>query len=247
MTIKKIDTVGIDLVAMSVNDLICMGATPLFFLDYIACSELIPDQINEIVKGIVKGCKQSKVALLGGETAEMSDLYRAGDFDLAGFCVGVVDKKKLIDGSSIKKGDSIYALPSSGFHSNGYTLIRKVLETKDPYLESLSLDELLRPTSIYVEEVKACLKQYSISGIAHVTGGGMIENIERVIPQSLKANIEFDNITIPSCFKTIQDLGAISNQEMYKVFNMGVGLFIVSPDDITTHDHLVYCGKIIER
>ena len=219
--LDKHDTIGIDLVAMSVNDLICCGAKPLFFLDYIGCQKVIPEQIADIVKGIAEGCKQSGCALVGGETAELSDMYTAGEYDLAGFAVGVVDKRNVIDGSQIVAGDVVVGLPSAGIHSNGYTLARKVLGEED-------FQEMLVPTKIYVQEIQSLLQNgVDIKGIAHITGGGLVENIPRILPDGLEVNLDYNSWDIPAVFQKIQKQGNIADEEMYRVFNMGIGMVVI--------------------
>ncbi len=235
----KHDTVGIDLVAMCVNDIIVQGAEPLFFLDYLATGKLAPDAAVEIVKGIAEGCKQAGCALLGGETAEMPGMYGGGEYDLAGFSVGVVDNDNIIDGSSITKGDQIIGIASTGLHSNGYSLARKV------FLESMQLDlndkpndlnqslgdELLTPTRIYVKSILNLMRDFTIKGIAHITGGGLLENLPRVLPQQCKAIIERDSWDKPAIFEMLREGGNIPEEEMYRTFNYGIGMTIVVPKD----------------
>jgi phosphoribosylformylglycinamidine cyclo-ligase len=219
--LDKHDTVGIDLVAMSVNDLVCCGAKPLFFLDYIALEKTIPEKVEKIVAGIAEGCRQADCALIGGETAEMNDMYKPGDYDLAGFAVGVVDKEKVIDGSTVNSGDVIVGLPSTGVHSNGYSLARKVLDKAD-YLE------LLTPTKIYVKEILAYLNNgINIKAIANITGGGLFENVERVLKDDLDAEIDAASWEPLPIFKKIQQKGNIAAKEMYSAFNMGIGMVVV--------------------
>jgi phosphoribosylformylglycinamidine cyclo-ligase len=244
--LEKFDTVGIDLVAMSVNDLICMGATPLFFLDYIACHELIPDQMKEIISGMVQGCQEAGCALIGGEMAEMNDMYRQGDFDLAGFCVGVVERAKVIDGTGIKSGQYVYGLPSSGVHSNGFSLVRKVLTPEICRQEGIDRMSLLEPTIIYVKQVLAYIKQGQITGLAHITGGGLQENIERVLPKTVSLTINRSDIPIHSIFNDIQRLGNVSDDEMFRVFNMGVGMVMFSENSLPETDTLVRLGTVSE-
>lgn len=227
--VNKHNTVGIDLVAMNVNDILCSGAEPLFFLDYIACSKLQPNTLKSIIQGIVVGCQDSGCALLGGETAEMPDMYKKGDYDLAGFCVGVVEKKKIIDGSRINLGDVAIGLASSGLHSNGFSLVRKVLSQRE--LKALS-SELLKPTRIYAKAVLSLLKQYNskefrIKGIAHITGGAFYSKASRIIPQGKTLFINRDNWSVPSIFKLIQKKANINDKEMFGTFNMGIGLILV--------------------
>jgi len=235
-----LNTVGIDLVAMCVNDLIVTGAKPLFFLDYIATGKLSAENSVKILEGIVEGCKQAGASLLGGETAEMPGMYREGDFDLAGFAVGIVDKPKIINGQNVKEGDVILGLPSSGFHSNGYSLLRKIFFEKlsmkgDEVVEgNISLNKLLlTPTRIYVKDVLNFLeKGYSIKAMVHITGGGFYENIPRVLPEGLSARI-FPEM-IPDClhYSYLKSFGLIEERELYRVFNMGIGyIMILSPQD----------------
>ncbi|MCI5569939.1 MAG: phosphoribosylformylglycinamidine cyclo-ligase [Lachnospiraceae bacterium] len=231
----KHDTVGIDCVAMCVNDIICCGAKPLFFLDYIACGKNIPERIADIVKGVCEGCVQSGAALIGGETAEMPGFYPVDEYDLAGYSTGVVDKAKIIDNKTIKEGDVIIALPSSGVHSNGFSLVRKVFDIenadiKKPLdaLNGKSLGEmLLTPTRIYVKPVLELLEKVTVRGISHITGGGFYENIPRSIPDGLGAKIDKNSVKILPIFKLIQETGNISERDMFNTFNMGVGMSIV--------------------
>ena len=227
-----LDTVGIDCVAMCVNDLICMGATPLFFLDYIACHKVDSEIIKRVVGGIADGCKQASCSLIGGETAEMNDMYQPNDLDIAGFCVGVVDKDSVIDGKTIKEGDSIYALPASGCHSNGYSLVRQVIRETE-LLATIDVTTLLTPTKIYVNDINQLIQNYTIKGIANITGGGLEENVNRVLPDGVDAVIDKAKIKVLDVFKKIQDYGNISEAEMYRVFNMGVGMVVISSDKIT--------------
>ena len=236
----KHDTIGIDCVAMCVNDIICCGAKPLFFLDYIACGKNVPERIAEIVKGVAEGCVQSGAALIGGETAEMPGFYGIDEYDLAGFSVGVVDKKKVFDNSSVKEGDVIIGLPSSGVHSNGFSLVRKIFDIenrdiKQPVAElgGLSLGEaLLTPTKIYVKPVLALAEQVNIKAVSHITGGGFYENIPRSIPKGLSAKIDKQAIRILPIFDLIAREGNIPERDMFNTFNMGVGMsIIVSADD----------------
>jgi len=242
--LNKHDTVGIDLVAMSVNDLIVTGAEPLFFLDYISCGKVQEKIIVDIIKGVVAGCEQSGCALLGGETAEMPDFYPPSEYDLAGFAVGLVDKDKIITGKYIKPGDAVIGLSSSGLHSNGYSLVRRVfleglshkeeankLLSNIPELGCTLGEELLRPTIIYAKAVKHILRNYSykkaVKGIAHITGGGLVENIPRVLPKNVCVEIDTDTFPLPPVFSLIQKTGNIAQEEMLRVFNMGIGLVIV--------------------
>lgn len=233
------NTVGIDLVAMCVNDLICQGAKPLFFLDYIATGKLIPEKIDDIVSGIVEGCKMAECALIGGETAEMPGMYSEDDYDLAGFSVGIADKSKIISGQDVNSGDTLVGISSSGIHSNGYSFIRKIFleeykyELTD-YIEELEMtlgEALLIPTKIYVKLVMDLIKTYELKAIAHITGGGVIENIPRVIPNGLGIDIEKNSWEKPAIFKMIEKFNAIDEVELHKSFNMGIGLVMVVDSD----------------
>jgi phosphoribosylformylglycinamidine cyclo-ligase len=236
----KHDTIGIDLVAMCVNDLIVGGAAPLCFLDYFAVGKLEIDVAKEVVKGIAEGCRQSKCSLVGGETAEMPSLYKEGDYDLAGFVTGLVDRDRIIDGSKVAPGDVIVGLPSSGIHSNGYSLVRKIcfadhnFTVKDHFDElGCTLgEELLRPTKIYVQPVLKMIEKFDIHGMVHNTGGGFIDNIPRILPKSAGAVIHTDRWKIPPIFFFLQKYGEIPEEEMYRTFNMGIGMMvIVAPAD----------------
>lgn len=232
------DTVGIDLVAMSVNDIVVNGAEPLFFLDYIACGTLSIDTSVSIVEGISKGCADAGCALLGGETAEMPGFYGPGEYDLAGFCVGIVESEKLVDGSSISVGDCLIGLASSGLHSNGFSLVRKVLfdqekldicEFREELNDVLGV-ELLRPTRIYVRSVLNLCRNFNIKGIVHITGGGFIDNIPRILPEPCRVKIRPGTWDIPPVFDFVQRLGCIEDEEMYRVFNMGIGMILIVPE-----------------
>lgn len=233
MDLKRHDTIGIDLVAMCVNDLIVQGAEPLFFLDYYATGKLDVDTASSVIKSIAAGCKQSGCALVGGETAEMPGMYHGDDYDIAGFCVGVVEKTKIIDGSKVKAGDALIALSSSGPHSNGYSLIRKILQLSqvDPtttQLENKSLAEsLLAPTRIYVKNILALIEKLDIHAIAHITGGGFWENIPRVLPANTQAQIDGASWQWPAIFSWLQQTGNVTTHEMYRTFNCGVGMVMV--------------------
>ncbi len=221
--LKKYDTVGIDLVAMSVNDLIVCGVEPVSFLDYIACGSLNEEMLQQIVKGVVVGCEQAECVLSGGETAEMPDLYQEEDFDLAGFCVGLAERNEVLPKKDeIAQGDVILGIPSSGIHSNGLSLARKVLKDESEEV----WQELLTPTRIYVKEMKALLKSGKVKGAAHITGGGLESNFDRIMPDSLSASFDW-NWEVPSIFKKIQEVGEIDEAEMRKVFNMGIGIALV--------------------
>ena len=236
----KHDTVGVDCVAMCVNDIICCGAKPLFFLDYIACGKNVPERIADIVKGVCDGCVQAGAALIGGETAEMPGFYPEDEYDLAGFCVGVGDREKILDNNTMRPGDVVLALPSSGVHSNGFSLVRKVFDVEHADLKAplaelggRSLGEtLLTPTKIYVKPVLALLKEVPVKGISHITGGGFYENIPRSIPQGLGARIDRSAVRVLPIFDLIQKRGNISERDMFNTFNMGVGMsLVVAPED----------------
>lgn len=231
----KHDTIGIDAVAMCVNDILAQGAIPLFFLDYIACGKNDPAQIEAIVKGVADGCRQAGAALVGGETAEMPGLYKENEYDIAGFAVGACEKEDLLSTENTKAGQVVIGIPSTGFHSNGFSLIRKVL--KD---ENISLDEefngetigeaLLKPTKIYAKEVKTLLENVKVAGISHITGGGFIENLPRALKKGLGMEIYRDSYEVPEIFKFIEEKGKIDHNEMYQIFNMGVGLAVIVDD-----------------
>ncbi|WP_028549886.1 phosphoribosylformylglycinamidine cyclo-ligase [Paenibacillus sp. UNC451MF] len=231
----KHDTIGIDAVAMCVNDIVVQGAEPLFFLDYLACDKVIPEKIEAIVKGISDGCVQSGCALIGGETAEMPGMYSEGEYDIAGFTVGIVDKKKIIDGSTIRPGDVVLGLASSGVHSNGFSLVRKLLLEEKGYSLHDHIDALggklgdvvLEPTKIYVKSVLAALEKVQLKGLAHITGGGFIENIPRMLPADVNVEIDYGSWPILPIFQLMQQDGGISNNDMFRTFNMGIGMVIV--------------------
>ncbi len=233
--LDKHDTVGIDCVAMCVNDVICAGAKPLFFLDYIACGKNVPERIADIVKGVCEGCVQSGAALIGGETAEMPGFYPVDEYDLAGYCTGIVDKSKIIDNKTMREGDVVIALPSSGVHSNGFSLVRKVfdVEKNDITLPVAELggksvgETLLTPTKIYVKPVLALLDEVKVKGISHITGGGFYENIPRSIPDGLCAKIERSAVKVLPIFDLLAKTGGIDERDMFNTYNMGVGMSIV--------------------
>ena len=236
----KHDTVGIDCVAMCVNDIVCCGAKPLFFLDYIACGKNYPEKIAEIVSGVCEGCVQSGAALIGGETAEMPGFYPEDEYDLAGYCTGIVDKAKIIDNKTMKAGDVVLALPSSGVHSNGFSLVRKVFDVENSDVKSpvdalggRSIGEtLLTPTRIYVKPILALLEQVAVKGISHITGGGFYENIPRSIPEGLGAKIDRSAVRVLPIFDLIAKTGGIDERDMFNTFNMGVGMsVVVAPED----------------
>lgn len=239
--LDKHDTVGIDLVAMCVNDIIVQGAEPLFFLDYLATGKLSPEQAVKVVTGIAAGCKQANCALLGGETAEMPGMYQPDEYDLAGFAVGVVDNDKLIDGSTITKGDQIIGIASSGLHSNGFSLARKIFfdtlglapETQPEELNQPLGLELLTPTRIYVKTILNLIRDFKLKGIAHITGGGLLDNLPRILPQHCKAVIERSSWDKPVIFELLGKAGNIQEREMYRTFNYGIGMtLVVSPDEV---------------
>jgi len=252
---NKHDTIGIDVVAMCVNDIITLGAQPLFFLDYIGCGRVDPKQIEGIVKGVSEGCVQAGCGLIGGETAEIAGLYAEDDYDLAGFAVGVVEKSEIINGENITEGDVIIGLDSSGLHSNGFSLVRKIVADS-----GLSLDKvydgfdvplgevLLTPTRIYVKTIMDVLKGVKVKGIANITGGGFIENIPRVMPKGLGAKIDKSTWTVPEVFNFLQRHGQVSEKEMYNVFNMGISMIlVVSPEDAEKTIALAQEGAIIGK
>ncbi len=250
--LNKHDTIGIDLVAMCVNDILVLGAEPLYFLDYYATGELNADIAASVVEGIAEGCRQSNAALIGGETAEMPGMYNKGDYDLAGFCVGVVEKQKIIDGTKVKAGDAMIAIGSSGPHSNGYSLVRKIIgisgadinasfddqiTSKDGSHHNLQKhtlgDALLAPTRIYVKAIHALLPQFDIHAMAHITGGGLLENIPRVLPENTQAVINAQSWQLPTIFQWLQKNGNVEDSEMHRTFNCGVGMvLIVSANDV---------------
>ena len=250
----KHDTIGIDCVAMCVNDVICVGARPLFFLDYIACGKNVPERIEQIVSGVCEGCVQSGAALIGGETAEMPGFYPEDEYDLAGYVTGVADKAKLIDNNAMAAGDIVIALPSSGVHSNGFSLVRKVFDLEHISMEELtapkqelggrSLGEaLLEPTRIYVKPVLSLLEKVQVKGISHITGGGFYENIPRSIPSGLGARIRKDSVRILPIFGMIADAGKISEHDMFNTFNMGVGMSVITaPEDAHTALEILRAG-----
>lgn len=230
---NKHDTIGIDLVAMCVNDILVQGAEPLFFLDYFACGKLDVERAASVIKGIAAGCEQSGCALIGGETAEMPGMYPDGEYDLAGFAVGVVEKDQIITGRDIVAGDVILGLASNGIHSNGYSLVRKIIDHAQPNLDaeltpSQTLREaILAPTRLYVKPILAALKQFTIKGMAHITGGGITENVPRILPDNTVANINTDSWSLPKLFQWLQQAGQVQMQEMYRTFNCGIGMVII--------------------
>ena len=228
-------TVGIDLVAMSVNDILVQGAEPLFFLDYFACGKLDVARATDVIKGIAEGCEQSGCALIGGETAEMPGMYPEGEYDLAGFAVGVVEKSKVINGRSIRPGDVVLGLASDGAHSNGYSLIRKIIERSNPDLDAefdggkTLRQAVIAPTRLYVKPILAALEKFEIKGMAHITGGGLTENIPRVLPENCVAQIDTQSWPLPKLFQWLQQAGNVEQQEMYRTFNCGIGMAVIVP------------------
>ncbi|CAB1368652.1 phosphoribosylformylglycinamidine cyclo-ligase [Denitratisoma oestradiolicum] len=230
--LKKHDTVGQDLVAMSVNDILVQGAEPLFFLDYFACGHLDVDTATDVIKGIAQGCELSGCALIGGETAEMPSMYPDGEYDLAGFAVGAVEKSKIIDGTTIKPGDVVLGLASSGAHSNGYSLVRKIIERVNPDMDAdfhgrPLRDVLMAPTRIYVKPLLKLMETLPVKGMAHITGGGLVENVPRVLPENVTAVLEQKSWPLPPLFQWLQKEGQVADAEMHRVFNCGIGMVVV--------------------
>ncbi len=261
---NKHDTIGIDLVAMCVNDIAVQGAKPLFFLDYLSMGTLVPETGEAILRGIAEGCKQARCALIGGETAEMPGMYGNGEYDLAGFVVGIVDNSKIVDGSEISVGHKLIGIASSGLHSNGYSLVRKIcferlklkVDDKVDILGRTIGEELLEPTKIYSEVVRHLLRDFPLHGIAHITGGGIVDNLPRILPDSCKALIDKSSWEIPPVFTFLQDAGKLSSQEMMRTFNNGIGLILVVPekaaegvmDFLAAMDERSYViGSVVER
>ena len=258
----KYDTIGIDAVAMCVNDLVCQGAKPLFFLDYYASGSLDPQKVADVVSGVAEGCRQAGAALIGGETAEMPGFYPGGDFDVAGFAVGVVDKKQIINGSKIKSGDVLIGIKSSGIHSNGYSLVRKLwgedaedLKKYDAELGAAPLDVLLTPTKIYVKSILALIEKVKVKGIAHITGGGFIENIPRIFPEGIGCSIDTKSYEVPRIFQLMVKKAKITKQQAYNTFNMGIGMVVcVAKKDVeaaiaqleSTGEECVILGKTVK-
>ncbi|MEY2193637.1 phosphoribosylformylglycinamidine cyclo-ligase [Neobacillus sp. BF23-41] len=251
--INKHDTIGIDAVAMCVNDVIVQGAEPLFFLDYLACGKIIPEKIEAIVKGIADGCVQAGCSLIGGETAEMPGMYQDEEYDIAGFTVGMVDQKHVIDGSKVKEGQVLIGLASSGVHSNGFSLVRKVLleDAKlslGDYVDELGAElgsVLLEPTKIYVKSILSTVRKYTVYGLVHVTGGGFYDNIPRILPKGYQAEIKEGSWKVPGIFSFIQKSGEISDYDMFRTFNMGIGMILVvdSADTTAIIEHLQTLGE----
>lgn len=251
--LEKHDTIGIDCVAMCVNDIVVQGAEPIYFLDYIACGKALPEKIESIVHGVADGCEQSGAALIGGETAEMPGMYDADEYDVAGFAVGAVEKSKLVTGKDISPGDVVIGLASSGIHSNGYSLVRKVLLQDSglelaEHIDELGCtlgEELLKPTKIYVKPILSALQSYKLKGMAHITGGGFIENLPRMLPEHTGIEIEPGSWNIPPIFKLLENRGRLSHEEMFNIFNMGIGMaVVVSPEDKdAVLSHFEGCGE----
>ncbi len=248
----RFEGLGIDLVGMNVNDILTLGAEPLFFLDYFAIGKLQPPMMREVIHGIAKGCKQAGCSLIGGETAEMPGVYRHGDFDIAGFCVGVVDRKKVIDGKKAAAGQAIIGVASSGIHSNGFSFVRKTL--KAPFILEHA-EEILKPTRIYVKPVLSLIDKEPIHSMAHITGGGFFDNIPRVLPKECGAKIQLGSWPVPRVFRWIQESSKASAKEMYRTFNMGIGLVLVTPKDralkVISHltkwrEHAWVIGEIVK-
>lgn len=250
----KHDTIGIDAVAMCVNDIVVQGAEPIYFLDYIACGHAEPARIEAIVKGIADGCEQAGCALVGGETAEMPGMYSPEEYDLAGFAVGACEKSKLISGTDIQAGDALIGLASSGIHSNGYSLVRKLFFEKaqmtlTDYVDKLGCtlgEELLRPTRIYVKSILSALEKFDVKGLAHITGGGFIENIPRMLPDGLGAELKEENWEVPAVFKLMETIGDLDRKEMYNIFNMGTGM-VVAVDSEIAQEVISYFNSIGEK
>lgn len=221
------DTIGVDCVAMCVNDLVVQGAEPLFFLDYLATGKLLPEQAEAVVKGIADGCVEAGCALVGGETAEMPGMYASGEYDIAGFCVGVVERDRLITGETIQTGDVLIGLASTGLHSNGFSLARHILFANE--MDTGKARELLTPTRIYVKSILTLMDEFTVKGAAHITGGGLIENVPRMLPDNVTAQIDSDQWEVPDIFSEIKDIGEVSNEDMFRTFNMGVGMVVCVP------------------
>ncbi|MEH7402581.1 MULTISPECIES: phosphoribosylformylglycinamidine cyclo-ligase [Bacillaceae] len=244
------DTIGIDAVAMCVNDIVVQGAEPLFFLDYLAVGKAVPERIEQIVKGVSDGCVQAGCALVGGETAEMPGMYPENEYDVAGFAVGIADKSKLVTGQNIKEGDILLGISSNGIHSNGYSLVRKVLLEKGGLTLDQNIDklghtlgeELLRPTKIYVKPILNVLKQFEVKGMAHITGGGFIENIPRMLPEGIGAEIDYGSWPIQPIFDLLEEIGELKREEMFNIFNMGIGMVLAISEE-NLHDTI----KLLEE
>ncbi len=253
--LNRHDTVGIDLVAMSVNDILVQGAEPLFFLDYFACGKLDVAAATEVIKGIALGCEQSGCALIGGETAEMPGMYPVGEYDLAGFAVGVVEKSKIITGEHIKTGDVVLGLASNGAHSNGYSLVRKIIERSHPDLNSLFdgqrtlADCIMAPTRLYVKPLLSLMQEVTVKGMAHITGGGITENVPRVLPDNVVADIDSRTWQMPKLFHWLREQGNVEAQEMFRTFNCGIGMVVVvdSAEADAAIRHLQASGETVSR
>ncbi len=258
MMMDRHDTIGIDAVAMCVNDILVQGATPLFFLDYLAVGKLEPEQVAQIVKGVAAGCRDAGAALIGGETAEMPDFYDPGEYDIAGFAVGIVNRPDIVDGSKTDVGDVILALPSAGLHSNGFSLVRRLvfgeaklaIDAEVPELGGTLGEELLRPTRIYVKDILPLLKAYPIKAMSHITGGGLIENLPRTFSKHLSAKVDV-NWQIPPVFPFLQKIGNVAAEEMFRVFNMGIGFVLIVDGDtaeamLTAYPELMRIGQLVE-
>ena len=252
--LNRHDTVGIDLVGMSVNDILVQGAEPLFFLDYFACGKLDVDAATEVIKGIASGCEQAGCALIGGETAEMPDMYPYGEYDLAGFAVGVVEKSNIITGQDIKAGDVVIGIASNGAHSNGYSLVRKIISNYQvdlkQQLDGKALSDLIMaPTRIYVKPLLALMQKISIKGMAHITGGGLLENIPRVLPENVVSQLNSGSWHTPALFDWLRKMGNVDQQEMYRTFNCGIGMVVIvnEQDSDTTIKHLLASGETATR
>jgi phosphoribosylformylglycinamidine cyclo-ligase len=251
--LNRHDTVGIDLVAMSVNDILVQGAEPLFFLDYFACGKLDVDAATEVIKGIALGCEQSGCALIGGETAEMPGMYPVGEYDLAGFAVGVVEKSKIITGEHIQPGDVVLGLAANGAHSNGYSLVRKIIERSHPDLNAhfdgtrTLADCIMAPTRLYVKPMLALMQSITVKGMAHITGGGLLENIPRVLPQNTVAQLDGNSWHTPKLFDWLREMGHVEQQEMYRTFNCGIGMAVIvgKADADTAIKHLQAAGETV--
>jgi phosphoribosylformylglycinamidine cyclo-ligase len=253
--LNRHDTVGIDLVAMSVNDILVQGAEPLFFLDYFACGKLDVPAATEVIKGIAKGCEDSGCALIGGETAEMPGMYPVGEYDLAGFAVGVVEKSKIITGETIKAGDMVLGLASNGAHSNGYSLVRKIIERSKPDLneafdgERTLADCIMAPTRLYVKPMLSLMEKVTVKGMAHITGGGITENVPRVLPANAVADIDSSAWQMPRLFLWLQSEGKVEQQEMFRTFNCGIGMVVIvdAADADAAINHLQSVGETVTR
>jgi phosphoribosylformylglycinamidine cyclo-ligase len=253
--LNRHDTVGIDLVAMSVNDILVQGAEPLFFLDYFACGKLDVHNATDVIKGIAKGCEDSGCALIGGETAEMPGMYPAGEYDLAGFAVGVVEKSKIITGETIKAGDVVLGLASNGAHSNGYSLVRKIIERSNPDLNAkfdgdrTLADCIMAPTRLYVKPMLSLMEKITIKGMAHITGGGITENVPRVLPANVVADIDSKTWQMPKLFDWLREGGNVEAQEMFRTFNCGIGMVVIvdAADADAAIAHLQAAGETVSR